>query len=214
MKGEQTLYDNVKEVQMASLETIEALPFHLDMVAGTLSKPRFAEYLVQDLLYLRVLEPLLLQLSRLANSKEDEAFLRTIAKATLVAEGLTRKELLEQLNEVSSSDARMLPYCSHYLSHLVASISFGWLAGLAAVLPCFSLYSLLGARLVLAEENPYARWLANYTDPLFASQTATLWQMAEAAYQQADSGQRADAALAFTTSAKHEVMFFRGSDVE
>jgi thiaminase len=67
---------------------------------------------------------------------------------------------------------------------------------------------MLGTRLHFSATNPYAKWLANYTDPLFVRQTAFLWQMAEAAYCIVEVSQQDAMASAFKVSAQHEILFF------
>jgi hydroxymethylpyrimidine kinase/phosphomethylpyrimidine kinase/thiamine-phosphate diphosphorylase len=104
-----------------------------------------------------------------------------------------------------------------YLDHL-RSVAFGgdYAEIVAAVLPCFWLYTDLGRRLHAGEfgeyatdpQHPFASWLATYADPAFEEATRTAIEHASAAAAAADADTRARMRRAFVSSSEHELAFF------
>lgn len=104
-----------------------------------------------------------------------------------------------------------------YLDHL-RSVAFGgdYAEIVAAVLPCFWLYTDLGRRLHAGAfgqyaqdpQHPYASWLATYADPAFEEATETAIAYASEAAATADAATRARMRHVFEVSSGHELAFF------
>lgn len=104
-----------------------------------------------------------------------------------------------------------------YLNHLVAaSARADYAVVVAAVLPCYWLYTDLGERLAagefgaasLAADHPYASWLETYGDPVFAEATRTAVSIMTTLAVEATPERREAMWRAFRTSAEHELAFF------
>lgn len=78
------------------------------------------------------------------------------------------------------------------------------------MLPCFWLYTDLGARLRThaRDGHPYSDWLVAYGAPVFAAATAEAVSIAERAAATASPVDRARMDEAFIASMRHELAFF------
>ncbi|MEU4017183.1 bifunctional hydroxymethylpyrimidine kinase/phosphomethylpyrimidine kinase [Microbacterium sp. NPDC028030] len=198
---------------------IDDLPFIRALADGTLERRPFLSYLAQDALYLREYARVLAEASRLAPTSAEQAFWAESARSSIAGELELHASWLTPAQGVSAATFAAEPDATTtaYLDHL-RSIAFGgdYAEIVAAVLPCFWLYTDLGRRLHAGEfgdyakdpEHPFASWLATYADPAFegATRTAIAYAGAAAASSSADAAERMR--RAFTTSSAHERAFF------
>ena len=172
-------------------------PFLTGLTDGSLPRPAFAHFVVQDAHYLRDYARALAVCAAKAPTEADVRALATDAAEAIAAEQAMHADLLIALadaatatatgpgpgTERSGSGARsgnasgeagavdgVAPTTRAYTSYLLATVYGGsFLEGLAAVLPCYWIYARVGAEL-LATSSPdplYARWIAAYGDPSF-----------------------------------------------
>ncbi|MGW9168882.1 MULTISPECIES: bifunctional hydroxymethylpyrimidine kinase/phosphomethylpyrimidine kinase [Agromyces] len=204
-------WEGISDVRRA----IDELPFIRGLADGTLPVEPFREYLAQDALYLRDYARALATAAALAPDAAAQAFWATSSHGSIVGE----LELHERwLGTGAATDAtRPGPATTAYLDHLLATAARGDYAVLvAALLPCFWLYTDLGARLAagefgeqaLAPEHPYASWLATYGDPAFAEATREAVAIVTASASRETPGVRERMLRAFRASAVHELAFF------
>ncbi|MBP3979102.1 bifunctional hydroxymethylpyrimidine kinase/phosphomethylpyrimidine kinase [Microbacterium sp. BLY] len=198
---------------------IDALPFIRDLAGGTLDRAAFVFYLAQDALYLREYSRVLAEASRLAPTPAEQAFWADAAQGAIRGELELHASWLTPETGVSGATfaTEPAPATVAYLDHLRA-VAFGgdYAALIAAVLPCFWLYTDLGARLhaggfgaePLDPQHPYASWLATYADPAFAEATRQAVAHVTSAAALADEGTRERMRRAFVTSSAHERAFF------
>lgn len=198
---------------------IDALPFIRALADGTLARQSFLFYLGQDALYLREYARVLAEAARLAPTSEEQAFWAQSAHGAIVGELELHASWLSPETGIGASTfaAEPAPATTAYLDHLRSTAFGGDYAELiAAILPCFWLYTDLGKRLHAGElgedagdaEHPYASWLATYADPAFeeANRRAIGYVASAAAGVAADS--RARMFRAFELSSRHELAFF------
>lgn len=100
-----------------------------------------------------------------------------------------------------------------YVDHLLAVAARGSYAEVvAAVLPCYWLYSDLGARIRARAgdltAHRFGDWIGLYGDPRFAALTAEACALVDAAAREAGAATRERMRAAFVTSCAHEVAFF------
>ena len=198
---------------------IDGLPFVRGLADGTLPRDAFLFYLQQDALYLRDYARVLAEASRLAPTSAEQSFWADAAHGAIAGELELHAAWLtpEQGVDAATFDAAPAPATTAYLDHL-RSIAFGgdYAELVAAVLPCFWLYTDLGHGLHAGEfgaaardpRHPYASWLATYADPAFeeATERAITHTMSAAAV--ADAGTQARMRRAFEVSSAHELAFF------
>jgi thiaminase len=214
---------------------IDDLPFIRGLAEGTLARGPFLAYLGQDALYLRDYARVLAEASRLAPDTAAQAFWANSAHGALVGELELHASWLSEEGAVGhgagepvsaaqgeASAARTFAAepdatTTAYLDHLLATAGRGDYAVLvAALLPCFWLYTDLGDRLstgefgaaALAPEHPYASWLATYADPSFADATREAIAIVTRAASGATPERRERMHRAFRVSSEHELAFF------
>ncbi|MEV8252056.1 bifunctional hydroxymethylpyrimidine kinase/phosphomethylpyrimidine kinase [Microbacterium sp. NPDC076768] len=208
---------------------IDELPFIRALADGSLEEAPFRFYLAQDALYLREYARVLSEAARLAPTSEEQAFWAQSAQGSIVGE----LELhASWLTPAHSRPAHSRPAqgvraetfaaepgsaTTAYLDHL-RSVAFGgdYAEIVAAVLPCFWLYTDLGRRLHAGEFgdyardplHPYASWLSTYADPAFEEATERAMSYAAHAAVSADTDTRVRMRRAFDASSAHERAFF------
>ncbi|MDF2561955.1 MAG: thiamine-phosphate pyrophosphorylase [Microbacterium sp.] len=198
---------------------IDGLPFIRALADGSLERAPFLSYLAQDALYLRDYARVLAEAARLAPTSAEQAFWADSAHGSIVGELELHASWLTPSQGVSAATfaAEPSPATMAYLDHL-RSVAFGgdYAEIVAAVLPCFWLYTDLGRRLHAGEfgeyatdpQHPYASWLATYADPAFEEATRTAIGYATEAAATADALTRARMRRAFVSSSAHERAFF------
>lgn len=208
-------WDRTAEVRRG----IDELPFIRGLADGTLAREPFLFYLAQDALYLREYSRVLATASRLAPTPHEQAFWARSAEGAIVGELELHASWLTPGEGVDDPTfaAAPAPATVAYLDHL-RSVAFGgdYAELIAAVLPCFWLYSDLGQRLHAGAfgeyardaRHPYASWLATYADPAFdvATEQAIAYVAEAAAASSTD--RRARMLRVFEVSSAHELAFF------
>lgn len=194
---------------------IDELPFIRALADGSLERTAFLDYLAQDALYLGEYARVLAEAARLAPSREEQAFWAGGAHGAIAGE----MQLHSAWLNTAPGSAGIAPNAvtTAYLDHLRSAGYRGDYDELiAAVLPCYWLYTDLGARLRRGDfgayardpEHPYASWLQTYADEAFVRATdeaiGHVIRRACAASEQT----RARMLRAFQVSAVHELAFF------
>lgn len=197
-------------------DDIDALPFIRGLADGSLAREPFLGYLTQDAHYLRDYARVLAEASRLAPDAAGQAFWANSAHGSIMGE----LELhTGWLGREAGTEASAPPDATTiaYLDHLLATAQRGDHDVLiAALLPCFWIYTDLGERLAagafgpeaLDPEHPYASWLATYGDPGFAIATREAIGFVTRAAAGATPERRERMHRAFVASSRHELAFF------
>jgi hydroxymethylpyrimidine kinase/phosphomethylpyrimidine kinase len=190
----------------AARAAIDELAFVRGLGDGTLDRADFEAYLAQDVLYLGDYARALARASQLAPTPEEQIFWATSAAASLAEEARLHRERLQHRPPATPSATTLA-----YVNHLHAVAAHGDYAELvAALLPCFWIYTDLGTRLATQRhpEHPFDDWLASYADPAFAVATEQAIGFADAAAR-ASAPVRVEAMrVAFARSVDHEYAFF------
>lgn len=198
---------------------IDELPFIRALADGTLAAEPFVFYLAQDALYLRDYARVLAEAARLAPTAREQAFWADSAQGAIVGELELHASWLTPGAGVDAATfaAVAAPATVAYLDHL-RSVAFGgdYAELIAAILPCFWLYTDLGRRLHAGDfgehardpQHPYASWLLTYADPAFAQATEQAIAFVTTAATHANAADRARMLHAFEVSSAHELAFF------
>jgi len=205
-------------------DAIDELPFLRRMADGSLEAAAFRWYLAQDALYLREYARTLAEAARLAPTPEEQAFwARSAEQAVIVELELHARRISPGGVGADTFRAEAAPATIAYLDHLRGAAfdaDYGVLT--AALLPCFWLYSDVGARLHAAAssdpsrpfaEHPFKDWLDEYADPHFAEATAEAIRIVTAHAAAAAPGIRERMRVAFVRSSEHERAFFAAADL-
>lgn len=189
---------------------IDSLPFVKELGAGTLARSRFVYYLTQDALYLGEYARALAAAAVKAPRAEELAFFASSAHTAVVVE---RELHAKYVADLAGGGARPSPTCAAYTSHLLSvAQTQGYAELVGAVLPCFWIYTDVGARLQAAAGDlaghPYADWITTYADEAFAASTETIRGIADRAAADSDPETVARMRAAFVTSSRYEWMFW------
>ncbi|WP_338089165.1 bifunctional hydroxymethylpyrimidine kinase/phosphomethylpyrimidine kinase [Phycicoccus endophyticus] len=198
---------------------IDELPFIRALADGTLERERFLTYLGQDALYLRDYARVLAQAARIAPTPTEQAFWAQAAHGAIAGELELHASWLDPDGDLGAATVDLAPSAATtaYLDHLRSAAFAGDYGRLvAAVLPCFWLYTDLGRRLEAGElgerardpGHPYASWLATYADPAFAQANDQAIRHVTEAAAAAGAADRTRMFRAFELSSAHELAFF------
>jgi thiaminase/transcriptional activator TenA len=158
---------------------IYRLPFVAALGDGTLPLDRFVGYMVQDAYYLREYARVLATAAAKADVVADLAFFARGAVTAVEVEAA-----LHASRSAGAPDPGPSPTCTAYTSFLLATAQTDSYAELvAAVLPCYWLYSdvgtVLSERAARLTDHPYGDWIGTYADPAFEAATATVRAVAD-----------------------------------
>lgn len=184
---------------------VDACGFVRGLASGALDRDAFAWYLGQDLLYLREYARVLARAAALAPVVEEQRFWAAASVSCLVEEAALHQ------SHVDPAGLESAPATRAYTDHLHATAASGSYAVLvAAILPCFVLYTDIGVRWrgTFAPDHPYADWLTAYGDETFAASSAEAASIADAAARAASPPLRREMGAAYDRSMERELAFF------
>jgi len=166
-------YEEVRAKTEPIFQEIVKHGFVKDLMAGTLSKDVFGFYVNQDTLYLSEYTKVLSQVGVKCYEAEETQFYLESATGIIEVEKALHKLFLkdEYLNSEPS------PTCELYNSYMARIVNnYSVEVGLAAVLPCFSIYKEVGdyvlANQTNKDKNEYQTWIDTYAGEEFATSVA------------------------------------------
>lgn len=195
------------------LDKILDLPFNRGLAAGTLARERFQFYVIQDSLYLQSFSRALSVAAAKAPDREAMLCFSQGATGAVTVEQALHAGFLDQFG-VTAADlaaAEKSPTCMAYTSYILgiaATGSYGELV--AAVLPCFWIYSHVGNEIAktAAGNNPYQPWIDTYVDESFEKAVRDVIRQADLAAAAASDDDRAAMRRAFHRASIYEWMFW------
>lgn len=216
MKWSDTAWEEAAPVFRKILEH----PFITELAAGTLSRDRFATYLVQDSLYLREYARVMsLIASRLENPEHAALFLAS-AMENLDSEKEIHDLYLDGTGLRDIREPAMSPACLMCSSHLWRQAAAEPLEiALASVLPCFVVYDKTGKSVYAAaalslDSNPYREWISLYGSGSFDDSTARITELCNDAAAASSEEMRKKMTEAFVTGVKMEWMFWNSAYIK
>ncbi|MCH1868861.1 bifunctional hydroxymethylpyrimidine kinase/phosphomethylpyrimidine kinase [Nocardioides sp. CFH 31398] len=196
----------------AATADVRAAIDELDLVValgdGTLDRARFDAYVGQDALYLLDFARALAAASHLAPSPAEQAFWAGAAQDAVATELALHGGFLPPADLFAATPGAAL---TAYTDHLLAAVGRGSYPVLvAALLPCFWVYTDVGRRLAprASDDHPYAAWLRTYGDEGFAEVTAEAIRIVGETAAAATAPERERMWQAFAASTRHEHDFF------
>ena len=163
-------YDEVRAKTEPVFQEIIKHNFIKDLMAGTLSEDIFGFYVNQDTLYLSEYTKVLSQVAVKCYEAEERQFFLESATGIIEVE----KDLHEVFLKPEYVNVEPSPTCELYTSYMARIVNnYGVEVGLAAVLPCFSIYKEVGdyvlAHQTNKESNAYQSWIDTYAGEEFAT---------------------------------------------
>jgi len=166
-------YEQVRAKTEPIFQEIIKHDFIKDLMAGTLSKDVFGFYVNQDTLYLSEYTKVLSQVGVKCYEADETQFFLESATGIIEVEKALHQLFLkkEYLNPEPS------PTCELYNSYMARIVNNHSVeVGLAAVLPCFSIYKEVGdyvlANQTNKDDNEYQAWIDTYAGEEFATSVA------------------------------------------
>jgi thiaminase/transcriptional activator TenA len=194
-------------------ETIRTMPFNEELAAGTLSRPRFEHYIVQDGHYLIGFGRALAIAAAKAPHPDRIVQFCDAAKEAIVVERALHGGFMEQFGITAETfDATpRSPGAHHYVSFLLATAyAEPYEVNLAALLPCFWIYAEVGKDIYAraAPNNPYQTWIDTYAGEEFHDAVRRMLEAVDEAADGASPKILADMHHAYTTSTRMEWIFW------
>lgn len=209
------------EVQ-PTIRAIESLGFLNRLADGSLDARSFANYLLQDGLYLDGYAKALSLLAAKAGDRGESRFWANAAATAINVE--------ESMHAALLADARLAPARASllggaaaptpspttlgYVSSLIATCATdSYAVGVASVLPCFWIYAHVGKVLVgrarhLGAGHPYRTWVDTYDSAEFDASTRAAVGLLERQLQAATADHRARMQAAFRQASTYELHFW------
>jgi len=163
-------YDEVRTKTEPVFQEIVKHDFVKDLMEGTLSDDVFGFYVNQDTLYLSEYTKTLSAVGiRCHEAEETQFYLESATGIIEVEKGLHQVFLKEKYLCSEPS-----PTCELYTSYMARIVAnYGVEVGLAATLPCFSIYKEVGDYIIANQSNKgsnkYQDWIDTYAGEEFAA---------------------------------------------
>ena len=191
------------------LEAIKKQPFIKQLIEGTLPGEIFQFYIRQDALYLAEYKRILATIGVKCKDPDHAQFFLDAATGIISVENALHQSFLHH----PSVPVEPSPTCELYTSYLVKAVCNGSLEeGLAAVLPCFTIYNEIGNYILLAQDpqkdNPYQEWINTYGGEAFAESVNQAIDITNQHAENATDSTLNDMNAAFIKSSKMEWMFW------
>lgn len=156
----------------AAFQTIRTMPFNAELADGTLSRPTFEHYIVQDAHYLIGFgRALAIAAAKAPHPDRIVQFCDAAKEAIVVERGLHGSFFAEWgITSNTFADMPVSPACHHYVSYLIATaFAEPYEIVLAALLPCFWIYAEVGRDVHgrARPDNPYRAWIDTYAGEEF-----------------------------------------------
>lgn len=203
------LWADIEPIFAAILEH----PFLTGLTDGTLDVAVFAEYVAQDVHYLREYARALALVGAKAPTLAATSMFARHAAEVFDVELALHATLLPDLGlDSAAMDAvPVSPTTRAYTSYLLATTYGGSFAdGLAAILPCYWIYARVGAAL-LDKGSPDPRfqsWIDSYGGDEFAATVAKVLRLTDEIGLALSPADEEAARAHFVTTARYEWMFF------
>jgi thiaminase/transcriptional activator TenA len=197
----------------STFAAILAHPFLTGLTDGGLEEAAFAQYVAQDVHYLRDYARALAIVGAKAPTLEGTAMFARHAAEVFDVELALHSTLLPELGLDPSQLSAMppTPTTQAYTSYLLATTYGGSFAdGLAAVLPCYWIYAEVGAALLArgSSDPRYQRWIDSYGGDEFAATVGQVLELADRTGPTLTAAEETAARAHFATTARYEWMFF------
>lgn len=175
---------------------------------GSLSQDKFNYYMVQDALYLAAYAKALAGLATFAHDPDDLVFWAEASANSIKVE----RELHASHVDVMAA-ATPSPTCRAYSDFLAAQLASGeYGIAVAAVLPCFWIYQVVGTELLDTagdlEKHPYGDWIGMYANPVFAEETKIVRGIVDRVAEGVVELQRQRMRDSFVQASRYEWMFW------
>ncbi len=205
----QNWFIKARETTDYILDAIKKQPFINELINGTLPNDVFEFYINQDSLYLENYKKVLAAVGLKCAHSDDMQFFLSSATGIIEVENHLHQQFLngKQINK------EMSPSCELYVSYLTKmTTNYSVEEGLAAVLPCFTIYKEIGDYILANQNhmvaNPYQNWINTYGGEEFSKSVTKAIEITNKYASKTTEEQIDKMTLAFERSSKLEFMFW------
>lgn len=202
-------YKKTREKTEHIFHSIIKHDFVIDLMQATLDKDIFGFYVNQDSLYLSEYKKSLVTVGTKCHNPRETQFFYEAATGIIEVEATLHKQFLEDKYRNPTPSPSCELYNS-YLSRIVNNESVE--VGIAAVLPCFTIYKEVGDFILKMQDNsssnPYQSWIDTYASDEFAAIVQQAIDIANAYALTASPENLAKMEEAFIKTSKLEWMFW------
>jgi thiaminase/transcriptional activator TenA len=205
-------FDQVRKNTDYILEAIKKQSFITELLEGSLSEEIFQFYIHQDMLYLADYKKVLAMVGLKCTQASDmQFFLDAATEVVAVENEMHQLFLKDKLTNKEPS-----PSCELYTSYLTKMTgNFSVEEGLAAVLPCFTIYKEIGDYILANQknrkDNPYQNWIDTYGGEEFSKSVTQAIQITNTYALKASDETVQKMNNAFEKSSKLEWMFWQSA---
>lgn len=188
-----------KERTRLIVQKILKHPFLVELAKGTLSGDRFSRFSVQDNIYSwRYADPLMLLSAKTSDPHEILFFMKGAKDST------------EEWGGVLPASTPQCPTCQAYSDFELASAQRSFYRGLGAVAPCYVVYKDVAEWLSKnsAHDNPYQKWIREYTAPGFQDSTKKLEEIINKTAAGLSEAQQEEMLIAYEMAVRYEWQYW------
>lgn len=183
--------------------------FVIELMQDTLDKDVFGFYVNQDSLYLSEYKKSLVTVGTKCHKAEETQFFYEAATGIIEVEDALHKFFLEE-KYINPSPSPTCELYNSYLARIVNNESVE--VGIAAILPCFTIYKEVGDFIIKMQENKdsnsYQSWINTYVADDFAQAVAKAIEIANAYALTASPENLAKMEEVFIKTSQLEYMFW------
>lgn len=202
-------YENTRKKTEHIFQAIIKHGFVVDLMQATLDKDIFGFYVNQDSLYLSEYKKSLVTVGTKCHRSEETQFFYESATGIILVEDALHEQFLEDKYRHSTPS----PTCELYNSYVARMVhNYSIEVGIAAVLPCFTIYKEVGDFILKMQDNsgtnPYQSWIDTYASEEFAAAVQQAIDICNRYAQTASPENLAKMEEAFTKTSQLEYMFW------
>jgi thiaminase/transcriptional activator TenA len=191
------------------IQAIKNHPFITELINGTLPMDVFEFYIHQDSLYLENYKKVLAAVGLKCTYVEDTQFFLKSATGIIEVENQLHQLFLKDIKITNECS----PSCELYVSYLSKmTTSYSLEEGLAAILPCFTIYKEVGDYILANQnknlKNPFQNWIDTYGGEDYANSVDQAISIANKYASKTTEEMIVRMNLAFEKSSKLEYIFW------
>ncbi|MBV7396455.1 thiaminase II [Mameliella sediminis] len=192
---------------------IHQMPFNRSLAEGSLPKPVFQGYVIQDAHYLEGFARALSLAAAKAPDAESVAQLAGSAAGAIAVERELHSHYmgLFGISAAQFEAAEVSAACDHYVSFLLRMTGLGDFGeAIAALLPCFWIYRDIGKEIAAQTDaaNPYIAWIDTYSSDAFDHSVQRMLDLTDRVGALTNEAGRQRMHRAFERSCWHEWHFW------
>ncbi|MES2503776.1 MAG: hypothetical protein V4534_02745 [Myxococcota bacterium] len=195
-----TFMEQAQGLTHSLLDQIIKTPFIQELSNGTLINTKFRYYRAQDNLYNLHYADTLALLATKTETISTKVFLFSAALRTTQA-------------LIPTENRTQCPSCSAYSRYERAQVDASFEQGLAAILPCYTVYATVAEWLYnhSTANNPYGNWIKHYASPGFDNHTRQIEDISDTVFAAQGAPEQRAMLEIYRNSTQYELEFWQSA---